>query len=160
VNDLDRATAAVTTRLDHEQARGDELIDHARELGALGHEIVEIAELDDGAGPLGRDEPAEDPLRQLLRRRIQCGDHDVGVGRERAADAADRVVARHRDQPLLAVARVPQLACRELEKRQRAGRSFELVEHVGHERRALESMADHLDGGDQRLAQSFAIGRG
>jgi hypothetical protein len=43
------------------------------------------------------------------------------VGRERAADAADRLIARQREQPALAIARIPQLRRRELEQRQRPG---------------------------------------
>ena len=109
-------------------------------------ELVEIGELDDRARALRRDEPAEDLLRQLLLRARSAARHVVGVGRERALDAADRAgSSRPSASGSLAIARVPQLRRRELQQRQRAGRAGERVEHVVDHRGRLEPVADHLD---------------
>src|ERR1700733_4501145 len=56
VHDLDRAAAGVAARLHDQQARRDELIDHARELAVIARERLEIDELDDRARALGGDE--------------------------------------------------------------------------------------------------------
>ena len=67
------------------------------------------ADVDDRARALGRDQPLEDRAHELAVAGRELREHLVGVGRERARDAAHRGVALARQHAPLAVALLPQL---------------------------------------------------
>ena len=90
----------------------------------------QLLALADRAGPLRRDEVAEDladrgdaPGADPLERRL-------GVPRERARDAADLVAGREGEEPALAVPLLPQPRRRECEQRQRAALPLDRGQHA------------------------------
>ena len=138
MHQLDGGAAAAG--LHHQQARGHQALDQARQLGAgaerAGENFGHAVELDHGARALGRDQAAEQRLRPQLVVGRQAVEDSIGVARERARDAAEVVVAVGGEQALLAVAAAPELAGRELEQRQGAAGGGEVVEHM------LDDLAD------------------
>src|SRR6185436_6600596 len=101
-----------------QQARADEAIDEAVDLGGIGRQLVELGDGREGAGALGGDQAQEQRADQRLLALAALGDDRVGVARQRAGDAADAVVAVDGEPAARAVAHLPELGGGELQERQ------------------------------------------
>ena len=108
------------------------------------------------AGTERRHQPEQHAPRVHAIGRRHPGDHRVAVARQRPRDAAHRIERRLRDQPALAIARLPQLGERERQQRQSTaaglgGRVDQLADHlvgleadVGRRRGSGDHVADPL----------------
>ena len=158
VDDLDAVRARLALArprlVRREQPRGDELVEHPGRRARVGEGREKLLARRDRAGPLRRDEVAEDlahrgdaPGADPLERRL-------GVPRERARDAADLVAGREGEEPALAVPLLPQPRRREGEERQRAALPLDRGQHA-----VEQPLLEAEPGGPRRLLERPAQGR-
>ena len=104
MDDLDDGHVGVVVA-DDEQAGVDEVGEHAGGAGQL----LELAARRGDAGAVAGDEAGEQRAHDVLIATRERVVDLIGVGRQRAGDAAEREVAIARDAMRGAIARVPQL---------------------------------------------------
>jgi hypothetical protein len=155
VRELQDRLGSVAAARREQPGGGEALDDERRVAGEVGEQRPQR---DAAAGALRGDQAEEQRARRLLPRRGEAGEHLVGVGGERAGDAADLLVRAPREPAAHPVAPLPEQAERELQHRQRRRLVADGGEDVLDELRLVERIAHLGERAQDDLAQHLLAG--